>query len=186
MLGASILGLSFLRSSYPPRRHDSSSSSSLSVRSKIQKSSKIVVETTCQPILEDHGSRPLECKHPFLLATPVAKSFAFVWLLWKDKLAKHRLINKSHESDTPTKVSCLLLLSWALLISQRVLLFSPFKISIGLSMADKDSSVAGATQVPTSASVLASLTDVVDWHITNVKSAEMSSFLGELRNVLGN
>jgi hypothetical protein len=47
-------------------------------------------------------------------------------------------------------------------------------------------SVAGATQVPTSASVLASLTSVVDRHITNVESAEMSSFLGELRNVLGN
>jgi hypothetical protein len=47
-------------------------------------------------------------------------------------------------------------------------------------------SVAGATQVPTSASVLASLTSVVDQHISNVESAEMSSFLGELRNVLGN
>ncbi len=47
-------------------------------------------------------------------------------------------------------------------------------------------SVAGATQVPTSVSVLASLTSVVDRHITNVESAEMSSFLGELRNVLGN
>ncbi len=48
-------------------------------------------------------------------------------------------------------------------------------------------SVAGATQVPTSASVLASLTSGVDGHITNVESAEMSSFLGELvRNVLGN
>ncbi len=47
-------------------------------------------------------------------------------------------------------------------------------------------SVASATQVPTSASVLASLTSVVDQHITNIKSAEMSSFLGELRNVLGN
>ncbi len=47
-------------------------------------------------------------------------------------------------------------------------------------------SVAGATQVPTSASVLASLTSVVDQHITNVQSAEMSSFLGELCNVLGN
>ena len=47
-------------------------------------------------------------------------------------------------------------------------------------------SVAGATQVPTSASVLASLRSVVDRHITNVQSAEMSSFLGELRNVLGN
>jgi hypothetical protein len=46
--------------------------------------------------------------------------------------------------------------------------------------------VAGATQVPTSASVLASLTSVVDQHIMNVKSAELSSFLGELRNVLGN
>ncbi len=47
-------------------------------------------------------------------------------------------------------------------------------------------SVAGATQVPTSVSVLASLTDVIDQHITNVKRAEMSSFLGELCNVLGN
>ncbi len=47
-------------------------------------------------------------------------------------------------------------------------------------------SVAGATQVPTSASVLASLTGVIDQHITNVESANMSSFLGELHNVLGN
>ncbi len=47
-------------------------------------------------------------------------------------------------------------------------------------------SVAGATQVPTSAPVLASLTGVIDRHITNVESAEMSSFLGELHNVLGN
>ncbi len=46
--------------------------------------------------------------------------------------------------------------------------------------------MAGATQVPTSASVLASLTGVVDQHITNVESAEMISFLGELCNVLGN
>ena len=47
-------------------------------------------------------------------------------------------------------------------------------------------SVAGATQIPTSASVLASLTSVINQHITNVESAEMSFFLGELRNVLGN
>ncbi len=47
-------------------------------------------------------------------------------------------------------------------------------------------SVAGATQVPTHASVLASLTGVDDQYITNVKSAEMSSFLGELCSVLGN
>ncbi len=46
--------------------------------------------------------------------------------------------------------------------------------------------VAGAAQVPTSASVLACLTGVIDRHITNVESAEMSSFHGELRNVLGN
>ncbi len=38
----------------------------------------------------------------------------------------------------------------------------------------------------TSASVLASLTGVIDRHITNVESAKMSSFLGELRNALGN
>ncbi len=47
-------------------------------------------------------------------------------------------------------------------------------------------SVAGATQVPTSASVPTSLTGDFDRHITNVESAEMSSFLGELCNVLGN
>ena len=72
------------------------------LQSKIQKSSKIVVETTCQPVLEDHGSRWLECKHCFLLATPVAKSFTFAWLLWKDKFAEHFLINRSHEPDMPT------------------------------------------------------------------------------------
>ncbi len=48
------------------------------------------------------------------------------------------------------------------------------------------SNVAGATQVSTSVSVLASLMGVADRHITNVKSAEMSSFLGELCNVVGN
>ena len=47
-------------------------------------------------------------------------------------------------------------------------------------------SVAGAAQVLQPASVLAGLTGVIDRHITNVKSAEMSSFLGELCNVLGN
>ncbi len=93
-LGNLILGLSFLQSSYPPWWHNSSSSSSLSVRSKIQESSKIVVETNCQPVLEDHGSRRLEHKRCFLLATPVAKSFAFIWLLWKDKLTEHLLINR--------------------------------------------------------------------------------------------
>jgi hypothetical protein len=78
MLGALILGLSFLRSSYPPQRRDSSSPSSSPVQLKIQESSKIMVETTCQPILEDHDSCWLEPKCCFLLATPVAKSFAFV------------------------------------------------------------------------------------------------------------
>ncbi len=47
-------------------------------------------------------------------------------------------------------------------------------------------SMAGATQVPKSASVLASLTGVINQHITIVESAKMSSFLGELRNVLRN
>ena len=47
-------------------------------------------------------------------------------------------------------------------------------------------SMADATQVPTSASVLASLTGVIDRHITNVESAEMRSFLGKLCYVLGN
>jgi hypothetical protein len=43
-------------------------------------------------------------------------------LLWRDNFAEHLLINRSHEPDTPTKVSCLLLLSQALLISWRALL----------------------------------------------------------------
>ena len=47
-------------------------------------------------------------------------------------------------------------------------------------------SVEGAAQVPQPASVLAGLMGIIDQHITNVKSAEMSSFLGELCNVLGN
>jgi hypothetical protein len=47
-------------------------------------------------------------------------------------------------------------------------------------------SMAGATQVPTSASVLASLMGVINRQITNVESAKMSSFLGELCSVLGN
>ena len=47
-------------------------------------------------------------------------------------------------------------------------------------------SVAGAAQLPQPASVLAGLTGVIDQHITNVESAEMRFFLGELRNVLGN
>ena len=47
-------------------------------------------------------------------------------------------------------------------------------------------SVAGATQSPGPASLLAGLTGVVDKHLTNVESSEMSSFLGELLNVLGN
>ena len=46
--------------------------------------------------------------------------------------------------------------------------------------------MAGAAQVPTSVSVLASLTGVVDQHITNVESVAMSSILGEPCNVLGN
>ena len=39
-------------------------------------------------------------------------------------------------------------------------------------------SVAGAAQVPKPVSVQAGLTGVIDRHITNVESSEMSSFLG--------
>ena len=58
--------------------------------------------------------------------------------------------------------------------------------------------VAGVTFAPTGAgatstgegtasgSMLSSLTGVVDWHITTSKSAEMSSFLGELCSMMGN
>ncbi len=99
-LGASILGLSFLRSSYPPQWCNSLSSSSSPVWLKIQESLKIVVETTCQPILKDHGSHRLERKRRFSLATPIAKSFTFVWLLWKDKLAKHLLISRKLQART--------------------------------------------------------------------------------------
>ena len=47
-------------------------------------------------------------------------------------------------------------------------------------------SVAGAAQVPPPVSKLAGLTGFINRHITNVESAEMSSFRGKLRNVLGN
>ena len=47
-------------------------------------------------------------------------------------------------------------------------------------------SLLSAAKVSTSASVLAELTGVIDRHITNVESTEMSSFLGELCNVLCN
>ncbi len=47
--------------------------------STVKSHSKIVVETTCQPVLEDHDSRRLERKLRFLLATLVTKSFAFVF-----------------------------------------------------------------------------------------------------------
>jgi hypothetical protein len=43
-------------------------------------------------------------------------------LLWRDNFAEHLLINRSHKPDMPTKVSCLLLPSQALLISRRALL----------------------------------------------------------------
>ncbi len=49
------------------------------LQSKIKESLKIVVETTCQPVLEDHDSFWLECKRRFLLATLVTKSFAFLF-----------------------------------------------------------------------------------------------------------
>ncbi len=81
-----------------------------------------MVETACQPVLKDHGSCWLECKHRFLLATPILKSFTLVWLLWRDNFAEYLLINRSHKPYTPTKISCLLLPSRAILISQRVLL----------------------------------------------------------------
>jgi hypothetical protein len=58
MLGTSILGLSLLQASYPPQRRDSSSTSSIGD-------------------LRD-GSRRLEHKRRFLLATPIAKLFTFV------------------------------------------------------------------------------------------------------------
>ncbi len=40
-----------------------------------------MVETTCQPVPEDHGSHRLERKLYFSLATPFTKSFAFVLIL---------------------------------------------------------------------------------------------------------
>jgi hypothetical protein len=65
-----------------------------------------MVETTCQPVLEDHSSRRLEHKHHFLLAIFVAKSFTFVFdCSGETILPKHFLINRSHKPDTPTKVT---------------------------------------------------------------------------------
>ncbi len=63
---------------------------------------------------------------------------------------------------------------------------------------DYPASVAGVTFAPTGAgatlagagtlsgSMLSSLTGLVDRHMTTSKSAEMSSFLGELRSMMGN
>ncbi len=85
-----------------------------------------MVETACQPVLDDHGSCWLECKHCFLLAspvaksggcrlerkhrfslaTPVAKSFTFVWLLWRDNFAEQQKVTSRNVSY----VSCFLLL----------------------------------------------------------------------------
>ncbi len=75
--------------------------------------SKIVVETACQPVLEDHDSRRLERKHRFLLATLVKKSFTFVWLLWRDNFAKHLFNQQKSRARHSYKVSCLLLPSRA-------------------------------------------------------------------------
>ena len=74
-LGISILGLSFLQASYPPRRRDSSSTSSIE-DSRVTRRSW---ETTCQPTLEDHDSRQPERKRHFLLAYSrhEGSSFAF-------------------------------------------------------------------------------------------------------------
>ncbi len=86
-----------------------------------------MVETACQPDLEDHGSRRLERKRRFLLATPVAKSygsrrlerkrcfslatpiaksFTFIWLLWRDNFAEQQKV----ASQNVSYVSCFLLL----------------------------------------------------------------------------
>jgi hypothetical protein len=81
-----------------------------------------VVETTCQPVLEDHDSRRPERKRRFLLATLVTKPFAFVFDCSGEIILPRIFINRSHEPDTPTKVYCLLLPSRALLISRCVLL----------------------------------------------------------------
>ena len=86
---------------------------------KFKSHSKIVVETTCQPVLEDHDSRWLERKRCFSFATLVTKSFTFVFdCSGKINLPSNRklrartsptffcfllLINRSHEPDTPTK-----------------------------------------------------------------------------------
>ena len=108
----------FFQASYPPRRRDSLSTSSIEDSRVTQRS----WETTCRPTLEDHDSRQPERKRRFLLAYSrhEGSSFAFhFWLLWRDNFAEHLLINSSHEPDTPTKVSCLLLPLWALLISWR-------------------------------------------------------------------
>ncbi len=125
-LGTSILGLSLIQASYPPQRRNSLSTSSF-------RDSR-------------DGSRRLERKHCFSLATPIAKLFTFVWLLWKDKFAKHLLINRklqartsptflvflllinrSHKPDTPTKFLVCYFCCKPFLVSLRILLSSPFK-----------------------------------------------------------
>ncbi len=88
-----------------------------------------MVETTCQPFLEDHNSCQLERRCRFLLATLVTKSFTFIWLLWRDNFAEHLLTNRSHKPDTPTKfLACyfrrkLFLVSWRISILEVVEIF---------------------------------------------------------------
>ncbi len=77
MLGTLILGLSFFQASYPPRQRDSSSTSSI-------KDSK-------------SGSRRLERKHRFSLATPAAKSGSR-WLERKRRFLLATPVAKFQES----------------------------------------------------------------------------------------
>ncbi len=163
-LGALILSLT---SSYPPRRRNSSSTSSIK-DSRVTRGSW---ETTCWPALKDHDSRQPERKRRFLLATLVTKSFTFCfWLLWRDNFAKHLLINRSHEPDTPTKfLACYF---------RRELFFglSTHQYSWG------GGNIWESQNYPLHASclpVLSSFRSAWAWLM-------MTPFLGELCNVLGN
>ena len=126
MLGTLILGLSFLQASCPPQQRDSSSTSSIGDS-------------------KDSGHQ-LERKRHFLLVTPIAKPFTFVFdCSGKINLPSNRksqartsptffcfllLINRSHEPDTPTKFLACYFRREPFLVSRCILLSSPFKFTL--------------------------------------------------------
>ena len=100
-LGALILGLSFLQASYPPRRRDSSSTSSI----KDSKSGSCWLERKrcfllATPVAKS-GSRRLEHKRCFSLATPVTKSGS----CWLERKRRFSLATPAQSYKSQSKIA---------------------------------------------------------------------------------